>query len=351
MKITDVSVKESTLFFIPIKTRVPLKFGPETTTHVTCARVRLRVENGEGKSAEGWGETPLSVVWAWPGSLPYGERQDRMMDFCRSLNRDWPKFDASGHPVEIGYEYLEKRLPDLLEEHNRGHAEPMPWLAALICSSAFDVAIHDAYGRRLGMPVYGTYNKGFMSRDLSGYLRAAPGAEVIFGGRYPEDYFLKPPAARLKTWHLVGGMDKLTSDELDGSEPEDGYPVLLKDWIVRDGLSCLKIKLRGNDAAWDYERLVKVGLIGLENSVLWLTCDFNCTVTDPEYVNDILDRFLVEYPRLYGMILYVEQPFPYELEENRIDVHSISARKPLFMDESAHDWRKVMLGRELGWTG
>jgi hypothetical protein len=51
------------------------------------------------------------------------------------------------------------------------------------------------------------------------------------------------------------------------------------------------------------------------------------------------------------MILYVEQPFPYALEENRIDVHSVSARKPLFMDESAHDWRLIKLGRSLGWTG
>ena len=51
------------------------------------------------------------------------------------------------------------------------------------------------------------------------------------------------------------------------------------------------------------------------------------------------------------MILYVEQPFPYELEHHRIDVHSVSARKPLFLDESAHDWRMIKLGRELGWTG
>ena len=51
------------------------------------------------------------------------------------------------------------------------------------------------------------------------------------------------------------------------------------------------------------------------------------------------------------MILYVEQPFPYNPEEYRIDVHSVSARKPLFMDESAHDWRSIRLGRELGWTG
>ena len=51
------------------------------------------------------------------------------------------------------------------------------------------------------------------------------------------------------------------------------------------------------------------------------------------------------------MILYVEQPFPYNPEEYRIDVHSVSARKPLFMDESAHDWRSIRPGRELGWTG
>ena len=89
----------------------------------------------------------------------------------------------------------------------------------------------------------------------------------------------------------------------------------------------------------------------MENGVEWLTADFNCTVTDPNYVNVILDWLRDNEPRLYGMMLYVEQPFPYELEENRIDVHSVSARKPLFLDESAHDWKIVKLGRELGWTG
>jgi hypothetical protein len=32
-------------------------------------------------------------------------------------------------------------------------------------------------------------------------------------------------------------------------------------------------------------------------------------------------------------------------------VRSVSARKPLFMDESAHDWKLVKLGRSLGWSG
>jgi hypothetical protein len=51
------------------------------------------------------------------------------------------------------------------------------------------------------------------------------------------------------------------------------------------------------------------------------------------------------------MLLYVEQPFPYDLEAHPIDARSVSARKPLFMDESAHDWKIVRLGRSLGWSG
>src|SRR6185295_1591949 len=65
----------------------------------------------------------------------------------------------------------------------------------------------------------------------------------------------------------------------------------------------------------------------------------------------LLDRLRDEHSRIYGMLLYVEQPFPYDLEQFRIDVHSVSARKPLFLDESAHDWQMVRLGRELGWSG
>ncbi len=57
-----------------------------------------------------------------------------------------------------------------------------------------------------------------------------------------------------------------------------------------------------------------------------------------------------EHPRLYGMMLYVEQPFPYDLEKHRIDVHSVSAQAAVHGRER-HDWRLVRLGRSLGWTG
>lgn len=351
-KTTDARPVGASLYFLPVETRVPLKFGTETLTSVTCARVALRVSDRGGRTAVGWGETPLSVQWVWPGGLPYEPRHQALKDFCRILAGEWAEFDAFGHPLEVGHQFIEGRLPALLAAFNRNRAgAEMPLLAALVCCSAFDIALHDAYGTLHGVPVYDTYNGGWMNADLSAFLTPARDASVSFAGKHPEDYFSLPAPGELAAWHLVGGKDWIDPAEADGTEPDDGHPVLLRDWIRTDGLKCLKVKLRGDDAAWDYARLTAVGRIAVEEGVDWLTTDFNCTVTDPAYVNTILDRLMLEHPRVYGMILYVEQPFPYDLEQHSIDVHSVSARKPLFMDESAHDWRVVRRGRELGWTG
>ncbi len=348
---TDIRVIGATLYFLPVETRVPLKFGAETLTHVTCARVRLTVADRQGRKADGWGETPLSVQWVWPSALAYEERHTRIKALCATLAGAWSSFETYGHPIEIGMAFQVKALPLLLEEHNAPHVEPIPWLAALVCCSAFDIALHDAYGMLHGVPVYDTYSSEYMNRDLAAYLTAAEKSDVSFKGKYPVDFLDVPRQDVLPAWHLAGGKDPIGVAELDGTEPNDGYPVLLRDWIARDGLRCLKVKLRGNDPEWDWDRLVRVGELAIKCGAIWLSADFNCTVTDPGYVNTILDRLLAEHPRIYGMLLYVEQPFPYDLEAHRIDVHSVSARKPLFMDESAHDWQIVKLGRELGWTG
>jgi len=349
----DVTPVGAELYFIAIETRVPFKFGRETLTSVVCARVRVTVADRAGRRADGWGEVPLNVQWAWPSSLRYQERNEAMQAFCRLLSQAWVTVKEYGHPVELGYYFSESKLGELLERHNQergGGAEAMPCLAALVCCSAFDIAVHDAYGRLVERDVYGTYNGEFMNHDLAYFLEPADGTGVSFAGRYPADFLRPRRCERVPVWHLVGGKDPVDGSDLTGDEPDDGYPVLLTDWVARDGLKCLKVKLCGTDSDWDYERLVRVGKTGIENGVVWLSADFNCTVSECGYVNEILDRLMAEEPRIFQMILYVEQPFAYDLEVNRIDVRSVSARKPLFMDESAHDWRLIRLGRSLGWT-
>jgi len=345
---TDIRVREATLQYLPVKTRVPLKFGAQVVERALCARVKVRVEDSAGRSAEGWGETPLSVAWVWPCALSWDERESRMVAFCDRLAREVVAFDAGGHPMELGDAFQRHRLHELLDEENRGRepAAHMPHLAALVCHSLFDLAIYDAYGQLHQRPVFTTLGEDFLATDLAHFLDG----DTRFTDQRPPD-FLRPRQDRLPVWHLVGGLDPIDAGDLNGTEPHDGYPVLLRDWIRTDGLQCLKIKLRGNAAAWDYDRLVRIGQMAIEEGCAWLSADFNCTVTDPAYVTDILDRLLAEYPRIYALTLYIEQPFPYDLDAHRIDVRAVSARKPLFLDESAHDWRFVRLGRELGWSG
>lgn len=351
-KPTDIRVKDARLYFLPVKTRVPLKFGHETLTEVTCARACVTVEGRDGKTAEGWGETPLSVQWGWPSELPYDERHTEMKDFCRRVAAALRDFDAdAGHAFEVGHDLLHHLLPDLLQSVNhRRKAAPMPWLAGLICGSPFDIAIHDAYGNLHGVPVWSTYGRDWMSHDLAHYLQPAKDTSLTFKGLYPSDFYALERPESLPAWHLVGGKDWIAPEEATADAPQDGYPFLLRDWIRRDGLKCLKIKLRGNDAEWDFDRIAKVGQIAIEEGCDWLSLDFNGTCDGTAYVNDMLDRLLRDLPRTYGMVLYIEQPFPYELEQFPIDAHSCAARKPLFLDESAHDWHMVRLGRSLGWS-
>ena len=355
-KSTDVRVVGVQLCMLPIKTRMPLKFGHETVTHVTCARARVTVADRRGRRAGGWGETPLSVQWGWPGPLSYQDRHEVMTYLCDAMANWLVSSEQIGHPIEISQAAFERLLKVRTYRFELREAEgtrsfEVPKLARLICASVLDQALHDAYGVLHGVDIYQTYNSEWMNQDLAAYLTPANDCNLSFAGKYPQDFFNAQPPRRLVAWHLVGGLDPIDASDLTGEEPNDGYPVLLHDWIKRDGLKCLKIKLRGNDAAWDYERIVRVGRVAVEHGVEWLSADFNCTVTEPAYVNEILDRLRTNEPRLCEMLLYVEQPFPYELEEHRIDVHSVSERKPLFLDESAHDWQHVQLGRELGWTG
>lgn len=350
---TDIRVKGVALYLIPVETRVPLKFGTETLTSVTCARAAIRVETADGRSAVGWGETPLSVQWVWPENLPYAQRHTAMKEFCNMLAHAWAEFGVQGHAIEVGHAFIEGRLEELLAAFNaKEHKKsPMPWLAALVCCAPFDLALHDAFGQMHNLPTYESYNASYMNYDLSAYLEDLDEKSRRFRGHYPEQHLQFPRPDTLPVWHLVGGKDWIDEEDRDGALPNDGYPVFLRDWIRRDGLKCLKVKLRGNDADWDYARLLRVGKTAEAEDVHWLSTDFNCTVTDPAYVNEILDRLLWDEPGIYGRILYVEQPFPYDIEANPIDVHSVSARKPLFMDESAHDWKLVRQGRSLGWTG
>lgn len=343
---TDVRPIAAAVYLLPITTRVPLKFGTEVLTDVQVAHVEVDVVDRRGRCARGVGETPLNVQWAWPAPIPCAQRLAAMTQLCASLASAWAEADAWGHPIEIGYALDREVLPRLMPAG-------MPRLAALVCNSAFDLALHDAFGRLHDVDIYTTYNSRWMNRDLAWFIEADTPHPDVFAGRYPADFLVAPDEVptRLPVWHLVGGLDAIDASDLTGDEPDDGHPVLLRDWIRRDGLRCLKIKLRGSDPDWDFKRLVRIGDVAIACDVPHLCADFNCTATHPAVVEATIDRLRRDHPAIAARLLYVEQPFPYELECDRFDVRALAARVPLLLDESAHDWQHVRLGHALGWNG
>jgi hypothetical protein len=108
---SDIRVAGVRLYFLPVQTRMPLKFGAETLTEVTCARACVTVRNRQGRRAEGWGETPLSVQWVWPSRVTYEKRHQALKGFCVRLASELVAFGAWGHALEVGYDFQEQVAP------------------------------------------------------------------------------------------------------------------------------------------------------------------------------------------------------------------------------------------------
>jgi len=120
---SDIRIVGMQLYFLPVNMRLPMKFGAETVDYVTCARACVKVVNADGKTAEGRGETPLSVTWGWPGGLSYHERHKEFKKLCVMLAQAWIEFKESGHPVELGYSFTKSILPRLLNKLNLQRSE------------------------------------------------------------------------------------------------------------------------------------------------------------------------------------------------------------------------------------
>src|SRR5262245_62683774 len=131
---TDIRPTGAELWLIHVQNRVPLKFGSETLDSVIVARVCVEVTDGNGRRAVGWGETPLSVQWVWPSTLPYETRHLALQDCCRKLAESWMRCACAAHPLETGHTFLQEVLPGITDAASTS-ATAIPHLAALVCNS------------------------------------------------------------------------------------------------------------------------------------------------------------------------------------------------------------------------
>jgi L-alanine-DL-glutamate epimerase-like enolase superfamily enzyme len=353
MRSTDITIRNVGFSFEDFGYRTPIKFGGVALDKVTILNVTMEVESNAGKRATGFGSMPLGNAWAWPTKeLTYDQTLAGMKYIAGRLAGPYSMSGIAGHPIDINDE-LEPRFFCPAEDFGRMNhlVQPVPKLATLVVASAFDAALHDAYGKAHGRNCFQTYGREFLHNDLGHYL----GEE--FAGDWIEDYITTKPKLRMPLYHLVGALDPLTAAEV--TKPVgDGLPEHLGQWITRDGLTHLKVKLNGDDLAWDVERVVGVNAVAEEIqqkrgvAQWWYSLDFNEKCANVEYLLAFLRQLRERTREGYDRIQYIEQPTARDLKahpENKM--HAAAKLKPVVIDESLVDIDSLHLAREMGYTG
>ncbi len=350
---TDLSIVDVMTDYELHNFRTPLKFGGSVQTFTTLLNVRIQVRTHDGREALGGGSVPLGNVWSFPSQKVSA---DQTLAAMKRLEEKIAKITAdcglSGHPVEIASD-LEPAFLEAAGEVSRELelADPMPKLCALVVASPFDAALFDGLGKALGINSYDALSGDFMNRDLAHYLTDE------FRGEYLDRYTSREPKPAMPLYHLVGALDPITDGDIE-KRIADGLPETLTEWILADGLTHLKIKLNGDNADWDVERITRIHNTAAEAQAqrgcdTWVySLDFNERCQDVEYLIEVLERSKETAPGAFDRIAYIEQPTARDLQahpENKM--HKAAKIKPVVIDESLTDFETLRLSMEQGYSG
>ncbi len=350
---TDIRINEILHAYEDHVYRAPYKFGGRVVDRVTLLNVRCRVTTRSGKTAWGFGSMTLGNMWAFPSTtMSYETTLDAMKALGGRMARITADCSEVGHPLDLAHvlepEYLKAAAA---VSSARRLDEPIPRLCTLVVASPFDAAIHDAFGKVHGRNVYDTYAPDLLPHDLSRYLGPS------FRGDRLDRALLARPQERIPLFHSVGGLDPLEASDVE-TPLRDGLPETLPDWIAWNGLVRIKIKLSGDDLAWDVQRTLAIDRITTAAQAArrvkdWAYClDFNERCPNVEYVLACLRQIREGAPAGFERILYVEQPTARDLAANRHNVmHEAARLRPVVIDESLTDLESLLLAREMGYTG
>jgi L-alanine-DL-glutamate epimerase-like enolase superfamily enzyme len=350
---TDIRIEEITYEFEDHFYRTPYMFGGRSVDRVTLLNVNCTVKTVDGRAARGFGSMTMGNQWAFPSSvMNYDTTLGAMKSLAEAISRIIGDYHEAGHPLDV-FAALEPEFLKAATSVSRklNLAEPVPKLCTLVTASAFDAAIHDAFGKVHQRSAWRTYGRDLLSRDLSHYLNHD------FKGEYPDRYLLRQPASRIPLFHSVGASDPLLDADIK-KRIGDGLPESLPEWIRYNGLTHFKIKLNGGDRETDIERILKIDRIVNEHlpqakhRLCRYLLDFNERCDNAGYLLEVLRRVKEASPQGFARIQYIEQPTKRDLRADRANVmHEAAKLRPVVIDESLTDLESLLLAREMGYTG
>lgn len=315
----------------PVRLRLPFRFGDTVVTETAEAYVQVTVEGPEGIAS---GIAAQLMVPRWFDKRPRLSNDDTVNSLRRSVNS--AVREARGQTGSVA------QLAAQIRQRVVAGLSDIPRLAAGFGPALLEMALIDAAcrDRALSFPQAAR-------ADVFGLADLAP-------PDLPADALRRSLAAIVPNWsvnlrHTVGYDAPLTADEVD-TGGHDGLPISLSDVIAATGVSCFKIKLKG-DPVSDIARLKDITAIIDPLTGYRATLDAN-----EQYQPDAFDAFLAQFvaepalSRLVAATAFVEQPFARETALAE-DGPAPPETMPLVIDESDDDDDSFPRALARGWAG
>jgi hypothetical protein len=306
--------------------RMPFRFGVITMRAAPLLTLAVEIEDSAGRRATGYAADFLAYRW-------FDKRpQKSLADNCRDLLACVE--EAQGLYLEAGQEGYEAPFAlwrtTLPEIERRALARDFNRLGASFGASMLERGVIDALGRLSGQS-FAALVRSALGIDLGSLSEELSGREI--GAFLPER-----PLERLHVRHTVGLLDPITAADRRAAV-DDGLPETLEDYLERDGISYLKIKVAGR-LDEDIARLEAIAaVLGRRERAFHISLDGNEQYQHPDDFLALIDRIKATpgLQRLYAQVMFIEQPLDRAIALDpavRPALAVLSRDKPVIIDEA-----------------
>ena len=340
-----ISLKETRFYMRNVRTRMPFKYGAATLVSVPILHVEVIAELGDSTPARGWSADILPPKWFDKDpEKDYRDNVDDLIEMARAAARVYQ--ETSARPRSL-FGVWRDAYEAILDE---GQTAGLNKLTSGHGSSLLERALVDAIGTARGMTYHELLRRDALGINLSDLHEELNGMEVF-------DAIAQKPIESVSIRHTVGLIDPIRNEEIEAIERlEDGLPQSLEDYIKREGIRYLKIKVKG-DVDDDLERLRHIAYLCDRNTGEFsISLDGNEQYSDLEILLELLDRMREDsnLRSLYDSIIYIEQPFERSLALDPVlegQIRSVAKLKPIVIDESDDDHCSFKRATSVGYTG
>lgn len=341
-----LQVQQVEYFQLPMKTRLPFRYGIAELTELPHLFVRATVEF-DGQTVQGISADGLTPKWFTKDPETAYEDHDlpQMLNVIQQAGRMATSAGISGS-------WFDWWFRTYFSVATWGRSQQVAPLLVSLGFSLHERAVLDAVCRHYQQPLHQLIRSNQLQIDLT-----AVRPDLTNGD--PAAALPASPSEAVIVRHTVGLSDPLTAADMnDVSRPNDSLPLTLEENIQRYGLTHFKIKLSGNSAA-DVDRLQVIAELCQRTvgSEARFTLDGNenyRNISEFRSQWEILLQNEAVRKFVDQSLLFVEQPIhrDFALEESvRAEVLSWAGAPPLIIDESDCEFSSLPTAMEMGYRG